>query len=79
MSFLGLLGVSYAYCPVCETSVHQDYLPTDLLKDEAFEIQWTEYQCLKCGTKMSIESHGGGLFDIYPDEDTLPEDGRFYV
>jgi hypothetical protein len=79
MSFLGLLGVSYAYCPVCETGVHEDYLPTDLFKDEEFEIECTDYTCLKCGTKMSIESHGDGRFNVYPDEDTMPEDDRFYV
>ncbi len=79
MSFLGLIGVLHPYCPICETNVHQDYLPTDLFKDEPFEIEWTNYKCLKCGTEMSIESHGGDLFNVYPDEDTLPEDDYFYI
>jgi hypothetical protein len=78
MSFFGLLGVKDPYCPHCETFVHDDYRPTDLLFDESCEIRWTEYKCAKCGTEMSIESHGGGLFNVYPDEDTMPEDNPWH-
>ena len=79
MSFFGLLGESHPYCPICETSVHRDYWPTDLFKVEIFDIFSTEYKCTKCGTEMCIESHGAGLFNVYPDEDNFPEDGRFYI
>ena len=74
MSFFGLIGVPQPYCSICETGVHKDYWPTDLLQDVEFEIPTTEYKCLKCGTEMYIESHGGGLFNVYPDEDTFPEE-----
>lgn len=32
MSFFGLLGVDFPYCPHCEHPVHADYVPSDFLK-----------------------------------------------
>ena len=74
MSFFGLIGITFPYCPHCETEVHADFKPTDLFVDEFSGIDSTEYKCRKCGTEMMIESHGNGLFNVYPDEDTMPED-----
>lgn len=78
MSFFGLLGESHPYCTICDTPVHKDYLPTDLLKDEDYEIESTKYKCIKCGTEMAIESHGGGMFNVYPNEDTFPDDDYLF-
>lgn len=77
MSFFGLLGVDFPYCPHCEHPVHADYVPSDFLKEEDCPVESTQYKCRTCGTEMAIESHGGGLFNVYPDEDTFPEDDFF--
>jgi hypothetical protein len=77
MSFFGLIGVPHPYCTICDTLIHADYLPTDLFGEEEFEIESTLYKCTKCGTEMTVESHGGGLFSTYPDEDTFPDEDIF--
>jgi hypothetical protein len=48
-----------------------------LFGEEEFEIESTLYKCTKCGTEMTVESHGGGLFSTYPDEDTFPDEDIF--
>jgi len=78
MSFLGLLGVEHPWCIGCDSPIHADFLPTDITQGEDCPIDDTFYTCPKCGLVMSIESNGDGTFNVYPDEDTLPEDSSVY-
>jgi hypothetical protein len=72
MSFLGLTAVERPWCIGCEAWVHDDFLPTDFCGGDEFPIISTTYTCPHCGLEMWIESHGGGMFNVYPNEDTLP-------
>jgi hypothetical protein len=82
MSFLGLLNVEHPYCPICGASVHADYVLNELRmadQNSPEEEQPVEYKCIKCGTEMLIEGFGCGIYNVYPDEDTIPENMDAYL
>jgi hypothetical protein len=66
MSFLGLISVEAPFCVHCETPI-----PAASLPEEEFEPKF--YRCIKCGTEMSVEHEGDGIYSVYPDEDSMPD------